>query len=115
MLSRQSFSDELLCNACAALYYNVTEENRQRIRNRLDPVFPSGYAGDPTIEAAFTAFLRHPFSTMSDARRARSIGRKTFFDVAIQNMQVFLCHKIQIRRKLGWCASLKFLGDDHVS
>eukprot|EP00892_Ulva_mutabilis_P012445 jgi/Ulvmu1/9573/UM054_0003.1 len=105
MLHVSGLSDELVRTACAALYHNVTEDNRQRICNQLPPKFIGGYTGDPTVEAAFTAFLRHPYSRLSDADHARSIGRKAFFNVALQNMPAYALHKMRLRRKLSWATS----------
>lgn len=84
--------NELIYAACAALYNNAAEKSLRRLCHEivLDPRSVHEYAGEPYVEAAFTAFLRHPFSTESVVEDARKIGRKKFLALAATYMRSYI-------------------------
>lgn len=86
--------DELIFAACAALYSNTNEKSLRRLCHEVDlaPSSVQQYVGEPYVEAAFTAFLRHPFSTEAVADDARKIGRKNFFALAVTHMRSYIPH-----------------------
>ena len=87
---------EIIFVACAALYHNVSECDRERIRQGgdLQPSSFQGQACDPAVQAAFTAFLRHPFSSPSAVENARRLGRKKFLDLATKYMQRYMLQRV---------------------
>lgn len=94
---------EIIFAACAALHQHVTESNQRRILRAIerDPAAIHGCAGDPIVEAAFTAFLRHPFSTPSAAQDARKLGRTIFLGLAMKHMRRYM---MQLSRRVACSA-----------